>query len=473
MTSCPELKRESGHHAVSLITIGLLIFLLMCSLPAAGMKVTGTRYAGSISAGSSAVHTMTISINPDDPPMDLIVDVLGFGQTPQQGSSGIPPEKDTSPYSARTFITVSPKTFHLQPGGSQVVQATIAVPRDVGDGGRYAVLTIRNAPIGNGTTAIVTSISVPVLVTIAGSAPSQTGTITSLDVADIVPGQPIRITTGVKNTGNIHYAVKNTVTVTDSAGNPVVTGVSDASNRSVIPTFTINYEVNLDKALPAGKYTVSSQISLQDGTVLDTKTTTFEVQANYIPPLQGAIIKLTARNGGVLTTPDGRVSIDFPAGAVFSDTDVSLKPVTKDQVPTPSGGMVPASTSFKVDGINGLLAKEATLTVKYTSADLEAAKSDVSKLVLARYDDAESKWTILPTTLDKSALTLSTPVNRFSTWAVMVSGGGNTQVSAGNTAAASQIGGSRPTGLGLDLMVVIGALGLIISCFSISRSRKK
>jgi hypothetical protein len=213
---------------------------------------------------------------------------------------------------------------------------------------------------------------------------------------------------------------------------------------------------------------------LEDGTVLDTKTTTFEVQANYIAPIQAANVKLTPKSDAVLASSDGRVTINFPAGAVFSDTDVSLKPVAKDQAPAASAGMSPASTFFSVSGINGLLAKDATLIVKYTSADLEAAGSDVSKLVLARYDDSDNKWTILPTTLDKSALTLSTATNRFGTWGVVVSSGGNMQGSTqgGSQGSAGSTTGAPKPGLGLDTSIVFVALGLMIVFIGIHRARK-
>jgi methionine-rich copper-binding protein CopC len=471
MRSCPEVKSVLGSHTLSLIAIGCIVFLILCPFPTTGIKVLGSIYTGTIAPGSSAVHTMTISTQPDDSPMDLSVDVLGLGQSGQQSNTGLSAEMDKSPYSARTFITVSPQTFHLDAGGSQEVKATIAVPQNVGDGGRYAILTIRNAPVGNGSTAIVTAISVPVVVTIADSALTLKGTITDVTVADVIPGQPIRITSALKNTGNFHYKVKNNVSVTDSAGKVVAEGGSGLSSRSIVPTFMQNYEVNVDTPLPPGTYTASSKVSLDDGTVLDTKPTSFEVPANYIPPLQGASTRLTARSSAVLPSPDGRVTINFPAGAVFSDTDVSMKPLAKDQAPAPSPGMAPASTFFKVDGINGLLAKDATLIVKYTSADLEAAKSDVSKLALARYDDADNKWTILPTTLDKSALTLSTATNRLGTLGVMVSSGGNTQGSTQGSASSTAAGGSKP-GIGLDPTIVFGALGIMIVFVGIYRSRK-
>ena len=450
--------------------IGLIVFLILCPLPAAAIKVGGSIYTGSIAPGSTAVHTMTISTNPGDPPVDLTLDVLGLGQSLQQSNTGLPPEKDTSPYSARTFITVEPKTFHLEPGASQEVKATITVPQDAGKGGRYAMITIHNAPTGTGSTLIVTAISVPMVITLAGTSTTITGAITNVAVADIIPGQPLKVITSLKNTGNLHYKVMNNVTVTDSAGKLVAEGGS-VSSRSIVPPFTGNFDVNLATPLPAGTYTITSTASRDDGTVLDSKTIPFDVKSAYIAPLDEVTVTLSPKSPAELTSTDGRVVVNFPAGAVFSDVNVTLKPVSNDKLPAAPQGTTLGATSFRVDGLTGLLSKDATVLVKYSSADLAAAGSDVSKLALARYDDSDNKWTILPTTLDKSALTLSTVTNRFGVMAVMVSSGGNTQGSAQGSASSTAAGGSKP-GIGLDPTIVFVALGLMIVFVGIYRARK-
>jgi len=457
-------------YTLSIITIGCIIFLILCPLPATAIKVGGSIYTGSIAPGSTAVHTMTISTNPDDPPMDLAVDVLGLGQSLQQSNTGLSPEKDTSPYSARTFITVEPKTFHLEPGASQEVKATITVPQDAGKGGRYAMITIHNAPTGSGSTLIVTAISVPMVITLTGTAATITGAITNVGVADVIPGQPIKVTTSLKNTGNYHYKVMNNVSVTDSAGKIVAEGGS-VSSRSIVALFTANYDVNIVTALPAGTYTITSTVSRDDGTLLDTKTIPFEIKSPYIAPLDEVTVTLLPKSPTELISTDGRVVVNFPAGAVFSDVNVTLKPVSNDKLPAAPQGTTLGATSFRVDGLTGLLSKDATVLVKYSSADLAAAGSDVSKLALARYDDSDNKWTILPTTLDKSALTLSTATNRFGTLGVMVSSGGNTQGSSQGSAGSTASGGSKP-GIGLDTSIVFVALGLMIVFVGIHRSRK-
>jgi hypothetical protein len=124
---------------------------------------------------------------------------------------------------------------------------------------------------------------------------------------------------------------------------------------------------------------------------------------------------------------------------------------------------------FSVDGLNGLLANDATVTVKYSTADLTAANNDASNLVLGRYDS--TAWTLLPTTVDQNAMTLTASTNRFSTWAVIAAqsppNGG--AAPGGSGSSGSGKGGFMGLGLGLDPILIIGALGLVIIATGIKR----
>jgi hypothetical protein len=454
MWSCPEVKHCCGSRALSLGIIGCIVFLIVFPLPATAIKVTGSIYSGSISPGGTAVHTMNISTSAGDPAMDLIVDVLGLGQSPRQINTGLSADMDTSPFSARKFITVSPQKFHLDPGGSQEVKATITVPQNVGDGGRFAIITIRNAPVGNGTTAIVTAISVPVVVTIKDSVITQKGSISNVSVAAIVPGQPIKVTTTLKNTGNYLYKVKTNVSVTDLAGKVVATGGTDVSTSSIVPPFTGEYDVNIVNPLSIGKYNITSTIIREDGVVLDTKTVPFEIKDTYVAPSLEVTVPLSPKSPAILKSTDGRFTVNFPAGAVLSDVNVTLSPFDNARLPPAPQGAKLGATTFKIDGLTGLLSKDAMVVVKYSSADLEAAGSDVSKLTLARYDDADNKWTIVPTTVDRNALSLTANTNRFSIWVVMVTSG-ETSGGTGST--------SGKPGIALEPILVFAALGISIA----------
>ena len=101
--------------------IGIVALCLLLLLPAtvSAIGVTGSKYMGSIKPGGTDIHTMTVSIGPDENPTDVLVEVYGFGQNMDQGYSAITQANDVSPYSARSFITLDTSSIHLEPGTSQ------------------------------------------------------------------------------------------------------------------------------------------------------------------------------------------------------------------------------------------------------------------------------------------------------------------------------------------------------------------
>ena len=293
-----------------LLLMGILIVLVLCPGPASAINVVGAKYMETVNAGDTVTHTITVSTTASDPSMDIVVDVWGFGQTAGKSYSSLSASDDTSPYSARNFITLDTTSFHLNPGESKKIAATIVIPNNVGDGGRYAMISLHNAPTGAGNTAYVTAISIPIMITIANSKLLQTGTITNISAGDAFEGKPVQITTSLKNTGNVHYyQTKNTVTVSDSGGNVLGTASTEPSVYAIIPTYTVNYAVTLDKALSAGTYSVKSEVRLEDGTLLDSKTSTFEVKIPSLAPPQ--------------TTPSGQ-SGNIPAPLEVTTVLLSL-----------------------------------------------------------------------------------------------------------------------------------------------------
>jgi hypothetical protein len=434
--------------------LGILISIVLLASPAlAGLNIINAKYSGTASPGDIIPFKMTVSTSASDPPMDVSVDVMGFGQAPDKSYSPLAPESDTSPYSARTYITLDASTLSLNPGEPKDVTATITIPKDTGPGGRYALIYFHTAPSGSGATGIVTAILVPIMITISGSGTIQTGTITSVQVGNIVAGQPITVTTSLENTGNFHYYdTVNTVQVTDASGNVIATQSTAPSPFAIIPGNTVNYVVNLNQAIPPGTYNVTSSMSLSDGTVLDTKTAQFVAQTAYAGQAQEVSVLVSPGSPATLASSDGTVTVNFPAGSVLSTANVTLSPFDVQQLPPPPSGAITGTTCFRIDGLNGLLSKDATITVKYSSSDLNAAGGDATKLVLARYDQNDNAWTLLPTQVNAPATTLSATTNQFSIWAVMASNG----VVPSNVQ-------STPTQKSfLDPLLVLAALGVLV-----------
>jgi hypothetical protein len=431
--------------------IGIIALCLLLVLPAAvsAIGVTGSKYVGSIQPGGTDIHNMTVTIGANDNPTDVLVEVYGFGQNIGQGYAAVTQANDVSPYSARSFITLSISSFHLEPGASQNVDATISVPANTGPGGRYALIYIHAKPSKGAS--FTTAVLVPVLITIAGTPPTVTGSITNLSVGEVTVGQPITVTTTLKNTGNYHYYnTVNMITISDATGNLVGNFSTQPAIYAIIPGNTVHYTITPKlQDLPAGTYTVDSKVLLESGTALDEKTTTFSVKTNYIAPVTESNITLTPGSAGTLTSPDGRFSVSFPSGAVLGDAVVTLKPYAKDKLQAAPADAKLGTTCFEITGLSGLLSKDATVQVTYSADDLAAAGGDASQLKLSYYDAAKNAWVILPTQVDTGSRKLTATTNHMGVWAVMVS--------------SSTSGKGGILGLPLPLTVILASL--IIAVF--------
>jgi hypothetical protein len=399
----------------------LLILMLACSAPVSAISVTGAKYMNSIPPGGTDIQKMTVGIGADEDPTDVMIEVLGFGQTRDMVYTALSPVNDISSYSARKFISLDTNTIHIEPGTKKEVTATIILPKDVGAGGRYAIIYIHAIP-GKGK-SFTTAVNVPVLVTVSGSSQTEAGRITRLDVGNVTIGQPISIITSFKNTGNYHYYhTENVVTLTNANGNIIAQNSTPPSVYAIIPGNTVDFTVKPDvKNLPAGTYTVRSKIILESGRVLDEKTTTFEMKEPYIPPPSESSVTLSPGRSGSLTSPDGRYSVIFPQGAVLGDVVVVLKPYSRENLhPAPEGARLGA-TCFEITGLSGLLSKDATVRVTYSADDLAMAGGDETQLKLSYWDPVQGTWTILPTQLSTENMKLTATTNHLSVWAVLIS----------------------------------------------------
>jgi subtilase family serine protease len=112
-----------------------------------------------------------------------------------------------------------------------------------------------------------------------------------------------------------------------------------------------------------------------------------------------------------------------------------------------------------VSGLSGLLAKEATVTVKYTADDLSNAGGDASRLKLARLDNGQ--WTVLDTNVNEGEMLLSANTNQMSVWAGVVA-----SHSAADTAKTSSV-----TTVAAIAGVIVLALVVVIMIFLVRRRR--
>ncbi len=398
------------------IFMALVALVLLASPVLAQIGISPGSMDMLVPEGQHTLPSITVR-NDSDKPMDFQVKLAGYGQGTDGSTEVLEP--DTNPLSAVAYISFDPAEFSLEPGQSQQINLTVSIPQGI-NGGRYAVVLVVATPTGGEPIKTVSRLGVLVRLTIAGSHLIEQGSITSVGSEPVESGKPIPIDVTYANEGNVHYKVQSSVTISDAQGN--VLDIVRSSWAVVLPGYSreLVAEWIPGRDLAPGIYHALAKVSLEDGTLLAEAEGSFEVGVPYVPPTPPVSITLTPASASTLQTDDGRFSISFPQGAVFGDVEISLESYPLDQLAPPPPGYSLAATAFRVEGLPGLLAKQATVTVKYLPADLERAQGDAARLKLARWDMADGRWVVLNTKLDRQAMTISADTNQLGIWAVMV-----------------------------------------------------
>jgi hypothetical protein len=218
--------------------------------------------------------------------LSITIQAQGLGQSADGNMTATPPDKDTSAYSARTMISASPQIVEMQPGDQVTVDVTVAVPADVGEGSRYAILTVTGmppSPTGSATLGFGVELGVSAIVQIRDTPQTKTGGVNNILVGASLPGQPLPVTVSFLNTGNAHFgAIPNELVATailqDSSGAQLGTATASGNQISVLPGSTrdLNLSMTPSTALRDGSsYHLEAGVGLKDGTILDRKALDF------------------------------------------------------------------------------------------------------------------------------------------------------------------------------------------------------
>jgi len=160
---------------------------------------------------------------------------------------------------------------------------------------------------------------------------------------------------------------------------------------------------------------------LSDGTtILGQSSGTFTIKAPYTPPPALGTVNLAPSGASTLQSTDGTISIYFPVGSAAVPVSLSLNSITTSQLPAAPTGYTLTGNAFNAEGLTGLLAKNATVTVKYSADDLSKANGKASSLQLLRWDPGTNQWVVMKTKVDTKATTLSASSNQMGIWAVAV-----------------------------------------------------
>jgi hypothetical protein len=258
-----------------LIALALLVAGAVLAAPALALRVEGARIALDVEPGMTYTSRIGISIEPEESEGTFAIDVMGFGQSTADGSyTALEAAEDTSPYSARPFITIDSPTVHLKPGEQADVTATITVPAGISDGGRYAIILVHPAPSGPGApAAFATAVAIPVFLTVKGGTVTETGEILSLTPAAVEPAKPFEVVVTCQNSGNHHYyGVVSSVRITDASGKEVASATTEPFVRAIVPGEAVDFTMPVKTGLAQGTYQMTASMKTRDGKVLAEKT---------------------------------------------------------------------------------------------------------------------------------------------------------------------------------------------------------
>ena len=472
--------------ALALVLIGSFqLAFASAALAAPGLSVQGALVDITLSPGQNYTHTMTITNNAGDP-LDITVEARGFGQTTDGSNIELTAENDTSPYSARQYITyIDNPSFHLEAGASTTVNATIQVPQNISSGTFYAIIYIHSLPTGAGSVGFIMAVDVPVIITVPGATLQTTGIITDLTVPQPASGQPLNILTTFKNTGNYHYKVRNQVTITDAYGITVGTGMTALTVSSIVPTYSRLFSVtptltDPSKGLPAGNYTAESQILLDDNTVIATKTVSFSIGENYqrLPGICSGSIVVTNFHNEVPYVIDALAQADTEVqllgtgnvtGTVIIGKYCALPNVSVAfSDPIASGGTNKSAVKYVYVHVDGFTQGTAHITVAFNSTEI--SDFDVNSLFLGYFDGSMwRKFSNITVYSGAGTITGDMPVSALSGTVIGLGGDPTQYKSHEGTTTTSSGGLSWPIAGGAIAGALI--LGLLIA-FLFTRRRK-
>jgi hypothetical protein len=364
-----------------------------------GLSVNGAILDLQATPGLVFVHKMQVGVGKDSPAMEVTVEPMGFGESLSGEFQAVAAADDKNPYSARSYISaISKPSFHLNPGETVEVDATVTVPADPGLDTRYASILIKGTPQNASSVTQVLAVLVPVIITPQGAQMNKTGVISDFKINPVEAGKPIVVTTTVKNTGNRHFKVQGDVKIIDPAGQVVTDMVIPVTGTSIVPTFSrelVSSYSALEKAggLAAGKYSAQVQINLEDGSPLDSKTISFEITKAYrpFPEIDEGHVLIKCYNNEEPGQVDARqatgVMVSFEgAGKGNGCVAVGLFPAEPGGAPRftdspDSGGFGSQAVKYVGIQVQGFEQGIAHISVSYTPNELNGA--DPNSLFLA------------------------------------------------------------------------------------------
>ncbi|WP_300600902.1 hypothetical protein [Niabella sp.] len=129
-------------------------------------------------------------------------------------------------------------------------------------------------------------------------------------------------------------------------------------------------------------------------------------------PVSDGVIGLIGPNGGVLQSEDGRLEVEFPAGAVTEETEIGIEPLKN----TALSGI---GFSYRLTPHGKTFQKKVTLRFHYKTDERRIAGNEALEIA---YQNDKGIWTCIGNSKnDKINKTINVQTSHFSDWALVTS----------------------------------------------------
>jgi hypothetical protein len=181
------------------VLLACLVLVGAADTAAARFSVTPTTVDIERQRGKTASGAFDVDLA--DERGDFVVEVQDVVQQPEGTVAFQPATK--SPFSASSWMTISPRRFSGEPNRAQPIQYTVRVPDKAEPGDHVTAITVKRLPRESGATATtVQAIAVRFTVRVFGKR-RPSAEIVSVDAPGISGGSPVEATAEIRNTGNV------------------------------------------------------------------------------------------------------------------------------------------------------------------------------------------------------------------------------------------------------------------------------
>ena len=259
-------------------TLLVLASSLLASVPASadskvGLAISPPTFEFNANAGDAVSNSIRVE-NITDQPLPVTVDIRNFTAMGEKGEVSL--SKGSNRYSMSDWISVTPTAQTIAAKDSAVFNYTIHVPQNAEPGGRFSSIVFSVAPqkvTGGSGVAIGQEVGSLLFLRVAGDV-KESAQIESFDTGSILHEYgPVHFQIRVKDTGNVQFQPRGTVSITNMFGKPVQTIPVNAHN--VLPGAVRQMDASWQHKWLFGQYNATVSLVYGSKGQIITASTTF------------------------------------------------------------------------------------------------------------------------------------------------------------------------------------------------------